>query len=129
MSDHHRIGVGSGLHIVTDFQRFVQVLSRLALLLILIWNDGHVNRPEAIFITIDVFLQRLNELIHHRRWHHNARHNLLRLLHPQQEVHDEFMLPLQHNGAGGEDSAGNVCRYECADMGVTDFLALWAFVF
>ena len=128
MSDHDRIGVRAGLYIVTDLERFVQVLRRLALLLILIWNGRHVNRTEAVFITIDIFLQRLNELIHDSRWHHNSRHNLLRLLHPQQKVHDEFMLPLQHNSTGGKDSAGHMCWHQRADVGVPDFLALWAFV-
>jgi hypothetical protein len=94
MPDHHRVGVRAGLNVVTDLQRFIQVLSRLTLLLVLVWNDGHVNRPEAIFITIDILLQRRNELIDYGWWHHDAGYNLLRLLHPQQKVHNEFMLPL-----------------------------------
>jgi len=127
MSDHHRICVRAGLHIVTDLQRFIQVLSRLALL-ILIWNGRHVNRTEAVFITIDILLQCLNELIHYSWRHHNACHNLLRLLHSEQKVHNEFMLPLQHNRASGKDSAGQMRRHQCADVGVSDFLALRAFI-
>ena len=70
----------------------------------------------------------MNELIDHRRWHHDPRDNLLRLLHSEQKIHDEFMLPLQHNSTGRENSAGDMRWHKCPDMRVTDLLALRAFV-
>ena len=116
MADHHGIGVSPGLHVIADFQRFIQVLCRLSLLLILIWNHGHLNRPEAVFVSLDIFFQRSDELIDNNWWHHNACDDLLRLLHSQQKVHDEFMLPLKYNRASGKDSSSDMCWNQRADV-------------
>jgi hypothetical protein len=50
------------------------------------------------------------------------------LLHAEQKVHDELVLALQYDGTGGEDSASDVLGNEGTDVGVSDFLAVWAVI-
>ena len=124
MSDDDRIGVGSGLHIFVDLQGIVEFLSRLSDLLALIGDDGQLDGSEAIFVFSQVILQCGDELSNDNGWHHDAGGHLMRLLHSEQEVDDEFVLALQDHGTGCEDAASDVGRHECADGGVPNLLAL-----
>ena len=128
MSNHDGVGITAGLHVITDFERVVKILSRLALLRGRIRNDRHVDRTKTLLVAMDIFLERHNELIHHDGRHHDARHDLLRLLHAEQKIHDEFMLALQHDSARRKNSAREMGWHQRPDRCVTDLLALWAFI-
>lgn len=125
MSDHHGICVGAGLNVFAHFQGGIEFFSGLSLLWL--WRsglNGHVNRPEAVFVSFEVILESRDELADHRWWNHDTGDDLLWLLHSQQEVDDEFVLSLKNNGTGCEDAAGHVLRDQGPDVRVSDFLTV-----
>jgi len=72
MSDDHRVGVGTGLHILIDFQSVIQFFGRLPYLLTLTGNDGHLDWAEAIFVFFEIVLQGRDELGYHDRWQNDS---------------------------------------------------------
>ena len=128
MTNHDRIRIAARLDIITKLQSIVQLLSRLALLRILVGDHGHVNGTESLFISRQIILQGHDHLVDDDRRHYDSRNNLLRLLHAKKKVHDKFMLPLQNHRAGGEDALGNMSRHHRTDLRVANFLTVWTIV-
>jgi hypothetical protein len=75
-----------------------------------------MHGAEAVFVAMNVVLQCGDELCNDGRRHHHAGRDLLRLLHAEQEVDDEFMLALKDDSTSGEDAAGDVLRHEGTDV-------------
>lgn len=125
MSDDDCIGVGPGLNVFVDFEGIVEFFGGLAdVLLSLLWYGGHLDGSEAVFVFSQVVLQGGDELSDDDGWHDDAGGDLVRLLHSEQKIDDEFVLSLQDDGTGGEDASGDMCRHECTDGRVSDFLTL-----
>jgi hypothetical protein len=124
MADHHSVGVDTGLHVFSQFERFVEFFGGLSLLLSLLRNLWQVDGAEAIFVSMDIILQRCDELCNDRRGHHDTGRDLLRLLHPKQEVDDKFVLSLEHDGAGGEDASSDMLGNKCTNVRMADFLTV-----
>ena len=124
MADHDGVRIAARLNVVAQFQSLVQVLSRLPRLLTGIRNDGHLDRSEAFFVAVDVLLQSQYQLIDDKRRHHHSGDDLLRLLHPEQEIHNELVLTLKNNRTGREYASCDMRRYESTDVRMANLLAL-----
>ena len=125
MADHDRVSVDPRHSVFVQLQLVIQILCRL-------FGSvggrnggrGEQDLTKAIFMLLQILLQRLNELSNHCRRKHDTRGDLLWLLHAEQKINNEFVLTLQHNSARTEDASGNMSRNKSSHMAVTYFLTL-----
>ena len=120
--DHDAVGIGPAERFVGHLQVVIDLLRRRPALI----RGGRLNRrrrrfAEAAPIDRQIFLQRVDELRHHRVGNHDSCGDPMRAADRLQKIDDVLGRPGHHDHAGAEATVGDVVRDACPNRRVTLF--------